>query len=357
MIHSRYAGALVVLTALLLAGCTSADPAPSQTPSASSPSATPEPTPTEAAPVVAPTLPFRGECAAVLAASDLDDLLGVGWLTVDEFRTAAGRPDYPRMTPLGTLGGVDCAWRAAAPVDGDVESLGIIVAPAASIPSGSAETFAEARCDAGYDGSQCRLARTVGDAWILVRVGDFVQDPPTALLERALDAVAARLAEPFDAVPATAQPAWWTIPDCVTLADDMSLAEVLGVGYGGGDGFWEGAPSPERIMEQEAGVSLMCEWWTMTVPNPPSVDGESHMQMLTLSAGGAWEWDEIAAFDGVEEVDVAGAEDAVLFISDDPRLRPLLYATDGVNVLSVGWGTDSTEVLTMIAERALAALG
>lgn len=357
MSHQRRAAAFVLLTALLLTGCTSVAPMPSPSPSVPLSTSTPEPTSTEAAPVVTPNLPFGGDCASVLRAPDLDELLGEGWLSYDEFLAIEGYPDYPRMTPLGTLGGLECSWWVAAPDDADFGTLSILVAPAASIPGRFAEMYADARCDGHYNGTECRLSRTVGDAWILVRAGDTVQDLPTAVLTRALDAVAVQGAEAFDAVPATAQSTWWTIPDCVTLAEDMSLADVLGVGYGGGDGFWEGSPSPERIMEQEAGVSLMCEWWTQTVANPPSIDGESHMPMLTLSAGGAWQWNEIAAFEGVERVDVAGAEDAVLFISDDEFLGPLLYATDGVNVLEVGWGTDSVPVLTMIAEKALAALG
>ncbi|CAN7149361.1 hypothetical protein LJR045_000061 [Microbacterium sp. LjRoot45] len=341
--------AAVVAAALLITGCASAAPTASSPSPTPSPTQSPTPTPE---PVLTPTVAFDGDCSQLLSDSDLDGFLGDGWLTQEE---SDERWDIDRrhpafiFNPLGTIGGLECWWYPAEAEDG-LQQLSVTVAPAAEVPASFTNAFSEPRCEGNYDGSSCYLARTMGDAWLMATVGNLIEEPPVDLLEGMLDAAGARLSQPLDAV-AVSHDGWWTLPTCEDFGVEMGLGEQLGDGYV--TGFWEGTESPEQIMLREGGIALSCEWSTGDVSTTP--DGEFRTPSLDIANGAHWQWADLAALDGAEEVAVEGAESAVLVPDPERPSVQRLFATDGTNVIQAN--VADADFLVLIAERAFAALG
>ncbi len=343
---------LVVLIAVaaVATGCasTSAAPAPTATPT---PSQTPTPTETAPASVSTPTLPLDGECADMLTSAQLDDLLGEGWATEEEkFAEWGTVRSGAALDAFATIGGLECRWFADDDAPRGIQSLTLSVAPVDSIPAAFTTDYSAARCDPSYDASLCRLVRVDGDAWLMARVGEFVSEPPVELLESALDAVSSGLPEPLGAEAVTPD-GWWPISSCEDLGEKMRLEDLIGEEYN--TGFWEGSEQPEMAALRLAGAAIECEWSTGDGRLAP--DGEFYVPGLHVANGSHWQWSDIVALDGSEQISVAGAEGAVLFSKEAGASADLLFATDGVNVIGVNGG--GREFLTSFAERALAAWG
>ncbi len=313
--------------------------------------ATPGPTPTETvtAPVLSPTLPYGGDCTQVLTSGQLDDFLGEGWLTSEEQRDLAGvSGPAPAVTPLNTIGGLECSWFGDASSEKEIQSMGVTVAPADSIPAAFTEDYAQARCDPSYGTTSCRLVRTEGDVWLMARAGHLLTEPPVDFLERVLDAASSGLPQPLGAQAVTNE-GWGTISTCDDLSGKVRLEELIGDDYDAGS--LEDNEQPEMAVLRLAGASIICQW--ETGEGRVSPDGEHYVPRIVVSNGGHWEWGEIAAFEG-EDVSVEGAESARFFAEAARYPVDELFATDGVNVVGVTGG--GQEFLTELAERALAAL-
>ena len=335
---------------LLLTAC-----APEPVPAPSSPSAaapTPTVTETVAAPVLTPTVPFDGDCARTIAATDLDEILGAGWMPREQQLRAwdPARVIPPALDATGTVGGLDCRWFAGeGGLDASVDALGVVVLPAASAPPTFTADFSAARCDPSYDASFCRVVTVDDDLWVMVSAGSALEQPPTGVLSRAAEAVRAAASEGFDGQAADPQPEWWSLFECDALAEEMTLAEVIGEDFD--SGYWEGSEQPEQTMLDEAGVERTCNWSTSAGNMAP--DGGYYTVALTMAPGAGWNWDAIAGADDADVIEVDGAEAAVAFAFNPPDAEAV-YASDGVNVLKVVGAP--RDIVADLASRALAVL-
>ncbi|WP_169581500.1 MULTISPECIES: hypothetical protein [Microbacterium] len=296
--------------------------------------------------VIEPTVPLGGDCTQVLTATQLDGLLGAGWMPEAQYRDTWNGPTLPSMreVSLGTLGGLECQWYSA---DGTVGDLGVVILPVAQVPPAFAAAYAEERCDPSYDALGCRIGKRSGDYWIMTRAYRSSEDMPEGFLARAADEAAATVGDRFDGVAADRQETWATLPACDALAEAMRLEKSLGSGYV--NGYWEGVEQPEEAMLTTAGVGLTCPWFSVDGSAP---GGRSFIVTGTVGAGASWAWDRLAATEGAVPVPVDGAVSAVTFeVAND---RVWLYATDGANVVELTNATTSD--LVPIAERMLSVL-
>lgn len=338
----------VALLALLFTGCSvSTEVAPTVPPAAT----------VEATPVVQvqPSLPFSGDCSAVLTAQQLDGLLDEGW--VDEAaQLAAWSPSgrlWPEIDAWGTIGGLECSWFAAEGADlpEGVEAVAVFVAPAREIPATFTAEFAEARCDPSYDAMNCRLARVDGDLWIMSSAGWSPVEPPVTLLNGILDAVVQNATTSSTPARAGVTDAWWDLPVCADFTENLGLDEAIGPYT---DGYWEGSDQPEDTVLSLVGVGLVCHWFTDS-ERRTSADDPFYIGQIALAPGGAWQWEALAALDGVAPVLIDGAEHAVIYSGTTEDEGSELFATDGVNLLSVST-TATDAVLADVASRAFSAL-
>jgi hypothetical protein len=340
--------AIVVAVALVFLFANDREPAASS----SAPAVTPEPesTPTTTL-VLEPTVPLGGDCTRVLTDEQLDELLGAGWETSSAMRRDTEFPFPPSMetTSMGTLGGLECTWYAGNESEAPMASLSILLLPADGVPPDFAADYATVRCDPSYDALGCRISKVVGDFWVMS--GTYIlsesESSPPESLERAADHAAATVGSAFDGVAADRQADWATLSTCEELSAEMRLEEVLGAGYV--NGYWEGVEQPEGRLLSAAGVGLHCRWFSVDGSAP---GGENFIGGSTVASGGAWAWDAIAASESVTPVTVDGAVSAVTV--DVGNQNPWLYATDGVNVVTVENVPSSVGI--DIAERMLAAI-
>lgn len=347
--------ALLPVVALVLACAACASPATgagatgtgtaAASPSASSPAVAPSPT---AAAVV-----FDGDCAQVLTDAQRGAILGSGSQTQEE-AFAAAYPDvvnHVAPDPAELLGGVQCGWVAAD--DADLpEGLGgisVMILPAASVAAEYSEALADARCDPSYDSTFCRLARSEGDTWVMASARSELTEPPAAVLEATLDAVAANLASTSPPVAAPRMAEWWAFPACDALGEELQLSDLLGDRYH--SGHWEGSDQFEDLILRGAGVRQYCQYSSNSEALPDGHDF-SILSVELLPGGGA-QWTDAAADETAPTV--AGAESA--FQSHTGGEWPVwrLRARDGVNLLNVTAEGDDIDV--EVAERVLAAFG
>ena len=363
-------GTLVVLaSALVLVGCAAPSAPPptgnSAASSSTAPLPTPIPTPTPAPTLSEPptgTMPtrfFDGDCAAALTGAELDDLLGEGWTTFDDYLAAVRAIALPDPLPEGTLGGLTCGWVAKDGSSSEVHSLSLLMLPEDQVPARLIDAFDSKRCEAMYDGSICYLARSVDGAWIMAFAphgGGSWEEPSEAFLDRAIAAAAGGVASRGGTpVPATRTARWWTLPSCEEFASEMRFDEIATGGFE--SGYWEGAEPAEQSLLDSAGVSKECPYFTSTERLTP--DEQHRIFTVYVYPGGHWMWD--LAFAEGDHVELAGAQAAVAVsledgggVSPDDELVHV-YATDGVNVVVAG-GAEGADFAADIAERALAAL-
>ncbi|MGN8552565.1 UNVERIFIED_CONTAM: hypothetical protein OHV15_08275 [Microbacterium sp. SLM126] len=276
-------------------------------------------------------MPFDGDCTRVLTVAQLDGLLGEGWGSAADSRAEAGYPllrDLQEVS-IGTLGGIECVWfPAEPPADDGTLALEVVLLPAAQVPPAFAAAYSEVDCDYANDAFGCRLGKQVGDYWLMTRTILWSDEPPTELMVRAADAVAATVGDAFDGVAAERQPDWATVTDCETFSERMRLEEFLGTGYVSGR--WEGSAPPEEGMLASAGVGWRCPWFSVDGSAP---NGAHYIMSADVAAGAWWAWEQMAAADAAVPVTVDGAVGAVTFDLGNDQAE--LVATDGVNVINV----------------------
>ncbi|GAB2696260.1 hypothetical protein BKA24_001199 [Microbacterium marinum] len=346
---------IAFVSALVLVGC-AASPTLPQTVGTAAP--TPEmsssatPTPSEPPTVTVPTRFFDGDCAAVLTGAELDDLLGEGWTTFDDYLAAVDGIALPDPLPEGTLGGLTCRWVANEVSSSEVHNLSLLLLPVDQVPAEFLDTFDAKRCDPSYDTSICRLSRSVDGVWIMASPPYYGEgsmgEPSEAFLDRTIAAAAAGVASRGGApVPATRTAQWWTLPSCEEFASHMRFDELTEGGFE--SGYWEGSEQAEQSLMAAADVSKDCPYYSSSDRLAP--DEEHRIFSVSVYPGGHWMWDVI--LDGGVDVELTGARAAVAVSYDEHLVN--VYATDGVNVVVAG-GAEGVEFAADVAERALAAL-
>ena len=352
--RTRVGLSLAVLTTVLLAGCTVAgeaapQPSPAAPESSPAPSMPASPTPT-AESRVEPVRLFDGECDRMLAPATLDAFLGDGWQDYDQWLTTqyAGSPDRVDPAPEGTLGGLECRWKAPEDSASGLFDLRVLALPADAVPADFAEKFATAACDWQYDALICRLLRVEDGVAILAATlaSESEADTHDDALSQAIDAVAASARRGVAAAaPVTRSDRWWDGPACEAIGERIAdLTEGTFVA-----GYWEGVESPEAGFFRTAGVSQECPWFSESETLPA---GEPHrIFSVTTYPGGHWMWADLV--EGASPVDVSGAVDAATFSEREDEAGSI-YVTDGVNVLHVngadlGFNVDVAERVLDVA--------
>lgn len=346
----RLSSALVVVTLsfLTLTACAAPEATPTAPPiEVTEPAATPSPSRSETASRTEPVRYYEGDCSRVLDATQLDDLVGEGWLDEDEFITRTGADMYVAPEPEGTLGGLSCRWLTP-----EEQNLTVLVLPEAEVTERFAGAFDSRQCAPSYDAMICRVARSVDGRWILASSygrSDLLPSEDTLL--QAIDSVGRSASSGAGtAEPVTRTDSWWNEPACDVFATAMRFDELAEGGFE--LGFYEGSEQAEQTMFAEAGVAQLCPFYSAHERMAP--DEEFRLFSVVTYPGGGWMFDALARSPHVEPVDVAGATEAV--IHPDGDAHGLLYATDGVNVLEVIGGPDD-DFSRDVAERALAVLG
>jgi hypothetical protein len=308
--------ALVIASAVLLAGCTPT--APPVTPPSPSTSQTQEPQ-------TRPALPLGGECADLLSDGELAEVTGVAHAT-----EALGHRD---TWSAGTAGGMTCAWQDPS----GVRSVWITIFPSATIPADEATT-----CAATID---CFFTRHVGG----YRVDGYVALPTSTstMIDALIALVAPRLAG-APAAPWSPEGAW---SGGVTLAE-LATLDVAGVlpSPSGPLVPEPGGYQPASVPEADAAVGYQPFYWE-------GPDGS--VIGLEILPGGGWAFAEAG---GRIAVDVPGASDAAWIPEEFPAdavaapgSSPLLV-TDGANLLRITGDADPASIVDFAAD-ALALLG
>jgi|GEM_PF-4632208 len=323
---------LATLVVGALAGCqaaTIAGPGPSSTsPSASSSASTPT-----GAPVLRPTEPLDGDCGRLLADATVAAALGEVEMLFPSERDDLG---------VRTSGGIMCPYS-----DGGRRSGIVTAVPVEAAGTGTA--LDEPACATVYgDGWECIAARVVGEFWVLASMAVTDSDESDsatflAALSDAQDAVGGILeGATFDGVDATAASVPLPI-DCVTLGDQIDVADRLDATEVFPTRIEEGNGPIERRVADALALSARCDWSEL---------GEFRELGVSVFPDADWVWAELELGDP-EDVEVAGTT-AVLSI--DRHGAAVLMMTDGTNLIEVrGSGLSRDEVLDA-AERVATAL-
>ena len=346
----RIARIVVPLVALaLLTGCAPADevaPPPSPPASVAASPEQPSPTPT-ATPRTEPIRLFDGDCGSVIASEKLDALLGDGWKDYDQWlaEDGPGIPDRVAAAPEGTLGGVECRWKAPDGSASGLFDLRVLALPAEAMPASFVQAFATPACDASYDSLVCRLVRVEdGVAILAATLAASEEERHGDALTRGIDAVAASAREQgVTAEPVTPTDAWSTNGTCDEVGG--AVADLTDGTFSAG--YWEGSEQPEQTLFAEAGVAQDCPMYS----DSETIPEDETFRIFTVSSypGGQWMWSDLV--DGATAVEVDGAAAAASFATADDEAGDL-YVTDGVNILIVG-GADVAFNID-VAERVLA---
>lgn len=350
--RTRAGFTLALLTSVLLAGCATVSPAsPQSSPGAieSSPPSAEAPTSTPA-PRVEPARLFDGECERMLAPATLGSFLGDGWQVYEQWLTEqyADYPDRVDPAPEGTLGGLECRWKAPDDSASGLFDLRVLALPSDAVPADFAEAFGTPTCGWQYDALICRLLRVEDDVAILAAtLSESEADTHAEALSEAIDVVAASARQQtVTAEPVDRSDEWWMGPACDAMGE--RIADLTGGTFVAG--YWEGVESPENGFFRTAGVSQECPWFSENESQPA---GEPfRIFSVTTYPGGHWMWADLV--EGATSVEVSGAVAAATF-SDREDEAGSIYATDGVNILHVsgedlGFNVD-------VAERVLALAG
>lgn len=286
----------------------------------------------------------RRSCPRSLASA----LIAVSALEQQRLEWSPTSAEYAEVPAFGTLGGVECEWYAAEGTTGLPDGLGavaVIQMPVASMPPVVLSAYDAPLCEPSYDAVNCRMTRVDGEIWAMARAGWNLSEPPTDILAATIDAAVTNARSTWDAQRADVAPTWWTLDACADLHESMSLEAAAGPYV---DGWWEGSEQPEMALLRSAGIEQYCPWYTDG--DATGSDAPFHIGNTTIAPGAAWNWPAILATPGMEPISVAGAEDAVVATTFG-----IVYATDGVNVISGSAGDDIAQVAD-IAGRALSAL-
>lgn len=348
MTRRRAVGTAALAAVLLLAGCASA---PAAAPATRSPTAgAPEPTPTFT-PVLVPTPAFGGDCTEVLTDAQLDELLGQGWLTFASYirEVVPEEPlnHVPDLPSVATLGGIECDWVAEDMSQAPPAGIRVTILPAAEAPGDFGDRFSTPTCLTMYDYLRCGLAALSGDAWILATV-PVLDELPGGVLENVIAEVSATIGTELGSVPVDFGQETTLLPDCEELGEAILMEELIGEGYKVGP--YEGAPGPEAILLEEAGAELTCTYST----GPDRIEDRFDTIDAAFSAGGDWAWEDVAASEGAEVVELPGGGEGIIFRAEYPQTS-YVFATDDRNLYRAG-GAEVDLLLETVA-RMLPAMG
>jgi hypothetical protein len=323
---------VAVALAVTMSGCVP-EPAPTTTATAtatSTPTPTPTPTPTgePVAPGAQPPAVFGGECAAALASTDIDDVVG------------ADMTPYATDTDasIANVGGLNCMWT------GTDAALTVSILPRAGIgdaqlPAGAVRQFFQ-DCDPTLS---CSWQWNEGDLWIAGTfqfVAGMTQAKVTAWGQDLGDAIAANHAAQPGAPWVRDKADWWQVRECSAVAS--AVAKELGGTVKGAAATYPDPPAPGVAMADIASNRTWCE---LTVP------GTSTPLTLNLFAGEAWyvrEGEGDKAFD----TKVAGITGFRLAAYDGSPSNSFSF-TDGVNRVRIDVPADAKASVGDIA-RAVA---
>ena len=292
---------LILALVIPLAAC-APDPAPpATTPPTPEVTATPEP-------VVESVVPFGGDCAAAIPATE--PVVVAAGLTLT----------FRRFVPeAATAGGLECWW----------EGTLLSVFPAELVPAELAATPGPVCED---DEWHCVAAVERNGTWLQLetREGSAADGTPSWLVPL-LDSVAERLTAYPSPKAAEPAPDWWET-DCDTVGAVARVADRLGAEYQ--PGFPEdGRSNAAFVILTASGYQLFCQWYDPADLRQISID---------LYPGGAAAWPAVVAEHQPSEViALAGATDArswSTFIGG-------VIATDDVNLMRIA-GVDNAAVAT-----------
>lgn len=316
---------LVLAGALTACSAPAPEPVGDPTPEAS---VAPTPTPTTGARAVGPgekpPTVFDGDCSRALAASDLQDIVGIAL----PLATTSSDGD------IGNVGGLSCGWEA------DGAAVRVEVLPRtglgdAQFPEAQAPFYFE-ECDAEW---VCSGVAEDGDLWLSASFQSFA-GADREKIDHWTTAIAAFVFRNFAASAEEAwvrdRTGWWGELDCAALAGTMS--SELGADFAGERGGFIDPPLPGVVLATEASNWSNCYL----------VDG-AHTFEVHTSAGEAW----TLPGDGDQAVDVGVAGMSAWLSSSYQSTTSAGYTlTDGVNALSANVATDAS----WTAEQAVAAL-
>lgn len=306
---------VVVMVALLVAGC-AAGPMSSPSPPGVSPIAPlTSPTPTVHS---EPVLPFGGACDNIIPAVDAAPIVGA-----DPARSIASADNEWRY-PIETAGGIFCTWSGAD------EHLEVVALPAELVPVELQRMYASAECDVKYDWSECALARTVGDVWVLASFLEGMEPPlvPINELSTVLDVATSRAAAFASPEAVSRGDDTWDLPECSGLAAALGLETILGNAdiY---EGLGTEGPGPlDKRIAVSIGAMRECGWTTLEMP--------FSQLAVFIEPNAGWSFEaQRSRFDSTESVDGLGAMSAFRNLEGYYYAQDL-FVTDSVNVLQIG---------------------
>jgi hypothetical protein len=268
----------------LLAGCTTADPTPTNTPTGAEPTATPTPT---VDPVEVPEQLFDDDCDAMMTSADVSVDVGATLTPVTSAYDLS--TDYVAVEQLG---GIRCVWSASSEPDDLWVSIVALPSEVIEPPTEVGPCESAEYCYFGTITSGVQLFGVVID--------------PAGVATAAAPALTARFTDAAASVTlpsvVEASGTWPRPAVCSSLDSQGVVATALGdpsiVGSeAGGDG--ETNPGVYTAF-RAAGVSW-CVWSS-------SATGV----FVSVLPGAAWIEDEIAAVDGTTAIELDGADSAYL---------------------------------------------
>ena len=282
-------------------------------------------------------MPFGGECANVLA--DEETAVATGMQMI--------RSDYRWQTGAdAVLGGIDCVW-----VTDEVylaATVHVYAYPATVVPAELASGATTACRDVDFDASrvECSVVEVVDGTWLLVRASGARESVSLAATDALHSSASARLGDHPAPAPAERTEAWWSPPDCATIAAAVDPAiygydRVVAAADQPID--WYPLDRPEGISYRTGAASLCALHFT-------SGSGETTTgEVVYVSAvpGGGVSFPTVLDAEHSQPVTVEGAKDAVIAPGLDryEGSGSVVVATDGVNVLMVtpDWARETAD--------------
>lgn len=286
-------------------------PSPSTT---VAPDATPTVTATTAEQSGDAVMPFGGDCANALTVDEVSAVVGPSTST-DLHLLPTGESEV--------LGGLTCWWSDPVNV-----RMSLHVYPSEVVPSAYLEPTYPTACAPrdGWASEPCRLRFITDSVWISLEIYPGLDDPTDGDALGAL--VVERLAAHQKPKSATPTEEWWRLPSCVDLDESLDLASAFGSSTQRIQPEQAAAPDGVSRLPDRAGAKLRCSWLL------GSAEGEVVIRVIP---GGGTAFDRIAASEGAEPVDVAGATSAVTAMDAVSSMEYtwVLAATDGTNLVVV----------------------
>lgn len=265
---------LVLATALMLGGCTAAQPPVTPTETENAGSEVVEQA--RETGLVAPALPFGGDCAALMSDSEVSELFGAP-LALSPVSYDSYAPNYA----VELHAGLRCRWAGA---DG-VYSTGVSMV---ILPEGTVSYDPPSGCvaeDVDLIAPYCALDATAngttlsGSVWSEPATVESLQTASAAFLALFEERAAASTPAP---IPLPAVGAWAKPTDCaaVVAAGDVSGVPGLGAGAVGMEFPFGGHPNTNAAESALVGSNTPFPYcW---------IDGESADVLFVASGGGRW---------------------------------------------------------------------